>query len=405
MKIKGQLGSIFFLTIFIIALDVLGLYRYGRAIAYMAIGIMTALIFVLSFKGIQKLINSLLLLWPLCIYFLYLIFSSLWALYPFQTLYYSFGDLIFLVNSVVIVRFFQVYKVEGVYQLFHLITWMCILGTISQILINPDLTRLGVGSIFLAISLPFIYRNSNFSKKYIYFLLTISVALLLVSMSRTVIIVGFLNFLLSIIFLEPGLANKFKRVFTLFFFTSMLAGLLVLIPDTRYFFLKTLVRFFNIDLYSINEMLIAEGEDYLRISLIEEAGRLYPSYWFQGMGYMNFMQWYGENFNITYESFDGKKEIVGSNLHNSFQTWALEGGLFCLFIIGFLFFIFFRNCLSGLKSADLEIQKAKLLLLSSMLSLFVFAFFHQLHQSLVFFIILSLGLTINTIYPIEPKNA
>jgi len=375
-----------------LAVDILGGYQFNRLISYIIILICFFLIYSISKNSLLDFIKGIHIILPIIIYFLFLLIGSFWALYPKQTIYYITTDLIFVFYSLIFVQFYRLLGADGVHVICRNIVILSLLGTIGQLIFLRDLTRIGAGIPFLAVVIPFIIKDSSLSKKKSFFLVTSAVCLLLISMSRIVIIVALVNYLLMIFLFEKGFRQKVAEVLKMFFVLGFMVLIVLAFPFTRIFLLKTIIRFTGIDLISGNDFLVVEESDLLRISLFQEATKLYPSYWFQGMGYMNFMQWFGENFNVTYESFDTKKEIVGSNLHNSFQTWALEGGVFCLFIVLIIFLKFYRVCYKAcIKNAN---KYFSILLISSLTSLLLFAFFHQLHQALVFYMILTFGFSL-----------
>jgi hypothetical protein len=391
MKIKSIAIGIITLAL---AVDILGGYQYNRLISYIIILTCLFLIYLISKNSLLDFIKGIHIILPIIIYFLFLLIGSLWALYPAQTIYYVTTDLIFVIYSLIFVQFYRLLGTDGVHVICRNIVILSLLGTIVQLYFLRDLTRIGAGTPFLAVVIPFIINDSSLSKKKSFFLITSAVCILLISMSRTVIIVALVNYLLVIFLYEKRFREKLAKVFKLFLVLGFVILIVLAFPFTRIFLLKTIIRFAGIDLISGNDFLVVEETDLLRISLLQEANKLYPSYWFQGMGYMNFMQWFGENFNITYVSFDTKKEIIGSNLHNSFQSWALEGGVFCLLIVLIIFLKFYRLCY---KDYMKNINKYfSILLISSLSSLLLFGFFHQLHQALVFYMILTFGFSLRS---------
>lgn len=389
MKIKSIATGIITVAL---AVDILGGYQFNRLISYIIIFICFFFIYSLSKNTLLDLIRGIQIVSPIIIYFLFLLIGSLWALYPTQTIYYITTDLIFVFYSFIFVQFYRLQGIDGVHVICRNIVILSLLGTIGQLIFFRDLTRIGAGTPFLAVVIPFIVKDSSLSKKHSFFLITLAVCILLISMSRIVIIVALINYLLVIFLSENSFRQKVGKILKMFLVLGFITSIILAVPFTRIFLFKTIIRFTGINLITGNDFLVVEDPDVLRISLILEATKLYPSYWFQGMGYMNFMQWFGENFNITYESFDSKKEIVGSNLHNSYQTWALEGGIFCLLIVLIIFLKFYKICYEAyMKNTN---KHFSILLISSLSSLLLFAFFHQLHQALVFYMILTFGFSL-----------
>src|SRR5690606_6711377 len=75
--------------------------------------------------------------------------------------------------------------------------------------------------------------------------------------------------------------------------------------------------------------------DPLRVSIAEISRQLLwqSSGW--GIGYMNFYAWYGMVTGYHAEGRTGAA-IEGVNLHNSYMTWALEGGLPVCIVVGIM---------------------------------------------------------------------
>jgi O-antigen ligase len=168
-------------------------------------------------------------------------------------------------------------------------------------------------------------------------------------------------------------------------------GCLSFIPYVRQVFILFIFKFSGLDLGYTSRILVLQ-EDDLRTSIFNEALNVYYEYWFQGMGYMNFMKWYGEKFGISELTANGT-EIVGMNLHNSFQTWALEGGIFAIIIIIYIMYVYIKRSIYKIKISQNQFEKNfHTVGLINIVSFIIFASYHQLHQNIIFFILLGIVL-------------
>jgi O-antigen ligase len=110
------------------------------------------------------------------------------------------------------------------------------------------------------------------------------------------------------------------------------------------------------------------------------------------------MPWFGDMYNFIDENPKGK-ETVGMNLHNTFQTWALEGGLPCLCIVAMLLWKYFRILRRRIIQSNNDLEKSyyKLFVIGMVCSLVV-GLFHQIHQTPMLFILLGI------VYALEDNN-
>ena len=152
-----------------------------------------------------------------------------------------------------------------------------------------------------------------------------------------------------------------------------------------------------------DQVIEAEKPDVLRWLIYNEASSRYETNWLLGIGYMNFMPWFGDMYNYSSENLNGKM-VFGMSLHNTFQAWALEGGLPCLFIVTLLIFKYFSILRRRAKYSVNDLEKSYYKLLTIiMICLLVEGLFYQIHQTPVFFIMLGIVYALddkkrNTIY-------
>jgi O-antigen ligase len=112
---------------------------------------------------------------------------------------------------------------------------------------------------------------------------------------------------------------------------------------------------------------------------------------------MNFEPWFGHEYNYSQKTASGK-EVVGVTLHNTYQTWALEGGVPCLLISVYLLWKYFNILVTRIRRSIDNTEKSYYkLLIISMCCLLLEGLFHQIHQTPVFFILIGI------VYALELK--
>jgi O-antigen ligase len=80
---------------------------------------------------------------------------------------------------------------------------------------------------------------------------------------------------------------------------------------------------------------VGEGADTTRELVTAAALDLLSQYGLQGMGYMNFMEFLG--LQTGYSDTRLGYAFFGTNLHNSYLTWLLEGGALVSSVVMILF--------------------------------------------------------------------
>jgi hypothetical protein len=121
------------------------------------------------------------------------------------------------------------------------------------------------------------------------------------------------------------------------------------------------------------------NDDYVRSYIVDQSTQMLRESKFLGIGYMNFYAWSGIDTGYAGESRTGS-EILGFNLHNSYMTWALEGGLMVSVIVLVILWLTMGR-LKAVLAADRQLGAV---LMSWFIVFGIFALFHQVHMSIQF---------------------
>lgn len=348
---------------------------------------------VLFLIGVLKVTRGLLISTGLIIlYFLYLLLTAMWAQYPGTTIWYVATESIYIFIFVIFYLLSINFAPSQMIDFFVYLVPPAIIIYIITYIADPEAIRLGgYVNVFLPFILLFCTLRAiqSFSIRNVIYVSSCLI-MLVIGMSRTPLLIAGLGLLLMFVSITERWRTRLRFV-SLFIITGVLITVTILaVQPLRLYTAKTIVRVTYQDMLVGNQLIEAENPDFERWTVYADAVSLYKNNWLFGMGYMNFMPWYGDMHNFSFENIRGK-EIVGKNLHNVFQTWALEGGLPCLCMVTLLLWKYFsilRRRISQSKN-DLEQIYFKLLIIG-MVCLLVQGLFHQIHQTPVFFILLGI---------------
>jgi hypothetical protein len=377
-----------------------GAYLLPNAVNYVVPAALMLLTTALLRHPVQQLGAVLIELRPIVLYFAYFIVSASWALFPDHSLRNILIHSTFLFASVMFALLVRYASFTSVVTCVHIAVYSALainVMVISGVASSTELTRIGGSSIpMLAMLLPYmiVYESKSLVKKYLPILLTI--ALLVISMNRTPLVAGMIGAALAIAYTQRSALRAAVKLMTFSVLGACALGALMLVPVVNQFAAQSVQRLTRLD-FAFGDDLVDNAEvDLLRWTIFEEANRLYPQYWFEGMGYMGFMPWYGGEFETVSYS-DAGKEIVGVNLHNSFQTWGLEGGIGCVLIIVYMLYRYYRMSREKMRLATSRYERnfhAAGLIIAVPFGMY--AMFHQLHQAPVFYVILGIVLARGT---------
>lgn len=333
-------------------------------------------------------------IWPLVLYYFYLVISLSWSLYLEHSAYYVFNHGIFVCASIFSALLIKHHGAKRAVKFFQFSAYVALVLTVVDFFTFSalEMTRLGSGgsTAFLYGALPFMMIAESKKTAYKYVPVLIALLLLSVSASRTTLMCGLIGVLLTVLWTEKKMVLRIKRMAQLSFVGFLMTLIVFAIPPLRLFLLKLFVRVTGIDLSYYSSFLEAEGQDYKRVLLWDEATYIYQEFWFEGMGYLGFKRWFGEVYNYEFEDQFGNT-IFGYNLHNSFLTWALEGGIFCVIIVAIMFLTYLRRSFKMIKVSDDHFSKSfyKVCIIS-LLTMSLYGLFHQLHQGFLFYVMLGI---------------
>jgi len=348
---------------------------------------------ILEARGLLKAVGMI------SLYYFYLLLTALWAEYPETTLWWVTIELIFIVIFALFYLISLNYSVSRVTDFFvYLIPPAAVIFIVSS-LIDPGAKRLGWYALNI---LPFLLLFcvlrliESFSGRNIV-LLAACLLMLLLGMSRTPLLMAGIGIVLMGT-LIAGWKARFKLAVVFAAVGLVLTITVMTYQPLSVYAAKTFSRIAYQDVTVGDEFIEAEAPDIVRWTIFDDALSLLETNWLWGMGYMNFMPWYGDRYGfVDYTVRD--EEVVGMSLHNSFQTWALEGGVPCLAIVILLLWRYFRILRRQIRHSknDMERSYYKTYIVA-MICLIVLGFFHQPHQMPIFFILLGI------VYALDEKN-
>jgi hypothetical protein len=329
---------------------------------------------------------------PIYLYFFYFLLSSIWALYPYEAVYFVINDSIYLFASILFGLIYYQFTLRGILYFFQCIAYLSLLLSVGMFIYLPEITNIGGNSTSVLFAIfPYLIISDQKNIFYKYFPIICSLIVILLSISRTPLLSVLITTTIVLFITRKGIFDLFKTLLNYLIYVLVIMGCLSFIPYVRQVFILFIFKFSGLDLGYTSRILVLQ-EDDLRTSIFNEALNVYYEYWFQGMGYMNFMKWYGEKFGISELTANGT-EIVGMNLHNSFQTWALEGGIFAIIIIIYIMYVYIKRSIYKIKISQNQFEKNfHTVGLINIVSFIIFASYHQLHQNIIFFILLGIVL-------------
>lgn len=334
------------------------------------------------------------------IYYLYLLLTAMWAEYPDITIWYSLTESIYIIIFALFYLLSMNFKPDRIINFFVNLMPPTILIYLIIYIIDPEAGRLGGYTlVFLPFVLLFCTLRliQSFSIRNVVFI-TAGLLMLVMGKSRTPLLIIGLGLLLIFVTITKRWRTRRKLVAVFMSIVLVLIIAFLSFQPIRLSVATTISRIIYQDVVVGDQVIEAEKPDALRWSIYDNARSLYKTNWLLGMGYMNFMPWYGDMYNYSFMTAKGK-EIRGMNLHNVYQTWALEGGLPCLGIVTLLLWKYFNILRRRIRQSknDLERSYCKLFVIG-MVCLLVEGLFHQIHQAPVFFIFLGI------VYALDVKN-
>jgi O-antigen ligase len=378
------------------SVSIIGVYK-SWYIATACVLALTVLLFLNHFLNIGKVFSASGLL---LLYFFYLFLTAFWAESPMTTIWFV------SIESIFIFIFILFYLLSLNFSLTHLIDFFVELippATIIFIIshaLDPEATRMGYNVLpFLPfLSLFVTWRLLGVFSVWNIILLTACLLMLVMGMSRTPLIGAAVAIILTGISVAKRWTARLKLAGIFIAVGLILSLAIVAFQPIRLYAAKTLTRVIYQDVVIDEQKIEAEEPDIIRLAVFGHALLLYKTNWLFGIGYMNFMPLFGEGYDYSFESPQGKEQ-VGMSLHNSFQTWALEGGVPCVVIVALLMWKYFSILKGRIRESKSEIETScyKCFLIA-MICLLVMGLFHQVQQMPILYILLG------TVYALDEKR-
>lgn len=323
-------------------------------------------------------------LWPLFLYFAYLLATSTQAEYAAEARYWSFADSIgFLVACV----FWVAARNNEPGAIRTGFIYVSIIAAPVAILVYrsfPEASRLGGYALpFYPIAIPFLWAEiiGGKRRRVALLALTIVLAILLVSRSRTPLAAGLIVLGFCFLFIGRSFAQRVKLGMVLALILSSLLIALMSFSVTRIAVLTFVARVTHEDIVTSEVYIPGEPYDPTR----ERLDSLVAT------GIMD-VQPFGFGYNTTGYLFERSFGYF-TPLHNIYQIWIFEGGVFCaLIMLGILLRHVAALRRARMWASDHEHEILARCLMFSTLGMLLFGIFHQMHQGPLFYAVLGMAL-------------
>lgn len=215
--------------------------------------------------------------------------------------------------------------------------------------------------------------------------LLVCVAVLFLSRSRAPLFSSVVVLGLAMLFVGDSLRQRIKWATVLALASAVVGAIMYSMASTRFILLTFFARIARKDVLTSDFYIAAEPVDYVRVAL----GKFVTD---------NIMdaQPFGAGYMVTERFFE---RIYGEpySLHSIYETWAFEGGVFCVAIVGVIFVQHLR-ALALVRTFGMS-RDESLLALSiglGMLGALLMGLFHQMHHGPVLYSLLGLALGLRT---------
>jgi hypothetical protein len=318
------------------------------------------------------------LLFLMAVYFGAFYVVSFWELFPGTTVTYGKFELI---NVVVAISGYVLGRISNQHELlkvhYHLGV-VLVAGTLTQLALDPNLLRYGYGAqLMLCLPAAMLLRK--------YWLVMIGIAVVFSSQHKTYLVSAILA--LSIVGLfarrtaDVRVSSRSPVPYLRAANGILALGLCVVVAillAPR--FVATVARFLpdeaSIELLGIRAA--SEGTDRVRDYASERSLDFLSQHFVGGMGYMNFFVSTGLESNLTNTSRLGREE-TGVNLHSSYMTWIVEGGLLVVTAVLLLFYRLWKR-ISWL-ARNASSRNVGVLAIGWCVALLLLGAYHQLHST------------------------
>jgi hypothetical protein len=292
------------------------------------------------------------------LYLLAFVIVSYWELIPGTTARHL--PLISLDWAVALTGFVVGYRLKAsqVVRALVILAWLVVAYTVGQWVLTPGVSRFGYGALSMLLLVVVVAYNRVIA--------TLCLGLVMAGSNHvTPLAAG----LAGVLFYVPAYyrGNVLRSIvenrrFLLLAFALPLATTVVLERV-----LGTFNRFRTL------------GDDTVRDYIVDNSIAMLRESGFMGIGYMNFYAWTGLDTGYREVARTGS-DILGFNLHNSYMTWWLEGGVLVTIVVLVLLLLTIKR-LSVIHEYD---KRMGAVLYSWLVVFAIFAMFHQLHMTIQF---------------------
>jgi hypothetical protein len=318
---------------------------------------------------------------PVLVYFAYLASTALWAADPATVLTWVAIDSI----EIPVVALFYLWALNSSFRALCrsmvALLYVCVPIAVALHLMDPEATRFGYRAVMLGpMVVPFCWLVWRRERSVLALGAIVAIlAMLLISRTRTPLAATLIALLASAWGTSKNPWEFVRGGVWAAGMVTVLSAVLLVLPYTRPFLAETVSRLTGLDVELGDTMIEAEPFDQVRWDVFTSALELWWKHQPLGMGYMNFMVWFEDNFGLEMP------------LHNSFQTWSLEGGVPCLAIVGWILWRYFRTLRLPAAAGDADGTLQATALRCAMLGTLVIGLFHQPHQAPMMFGLLGMA--------------
>lgn len=245
---------------------------------------------------------------------------------------------------------------------------------LCDFILGTERVRLGgYGNTLIAVLLPFCFIDIEERLT----IRTIQVAscllVLTLSKSRAVFAAGWVLLCGSLVLLLPR-KRTWVLLLLLLFFLGLAIQLLLAMPEGRWHLVTMISRLTGMPVEVAGTYIAYEGPDWVRTGLTEEFWRLFWEFQPFGMGYFGFM------------SYSETHGMYVMSLHNMYQAWWLEGGVFGFALgCGMLLRTVQLLMKAQMAETDERDKRTYRAILLGLAGVCAIGIYHQMHQNAVLF--------------------
>ncbi len=370
------LGFTFIFCVFTASNFLFKAWYIATALALAATGVCVAA-GALCTRGIMRTLA------PTIAYFLVLLSTIVWAAYPHEVVRWVAIDSIEI--AVVALAFLAARNStprKCMLAMFVIVIPSYVVAAVMYVA-NPNVTRLADLALPLmpmVIVFAWAYLSIAEKKWPAVVAMSLAFALLLAARSRTPIAGSIIGSALCALAYSRNALHVLKRMIAAGLAAAAVVGVLLIFAPTRAMLLTTYVRITYEDVVWGDLYIRAEQRDSERDLINEYTLRMYHQHFPQGIGYMNFMQHFRDQYGPE------------ANLHNMYSTWVVEGGWTTIIAVLTLFVMQIAWLRRGIKYAPSHDWRAFMQAVAILWFIhLLMGLLHQVHQSPPFWMLFGLG--------------